>query len=78
MKKKVEYTKSVVVASLVVSIALVLFGIYLIVRGGDYIQGILMILLGLVTGSKEWINLFKKIWKLEAHLVLIKVVGKMM
>jgi len=60
MKKKVEYTKSVMVASLVVSIALVLFGIYLIVRDGDYIQGILMILLGLVTGSKEWINLFKK------------------
>tara|TARA_B100000003_G_scaffold187114_1_gene182533 strand:- start:242 stop:427 length:186 start_codon:yes stop_codon:yes gene_type:complete len=60
MKKKVEYTKSVVVASLVVSIALVLFGIYLIVRDGDYIQGILMMLLGLVTGSKEWINLFKK------------------
>ena len=63
MKKKVEYTKSVVVASLVVSIALVLFGIYLIVRDGDYIQGILMMLLGLVTGSKEWINLFKKKWK---------------
>ena len=60
MKKKVEYTKSVVVASLVVSIALALFGIYLIVRDGDYIQGILMMLLGLVTGSKEWINLFKK------------------
>ena len=60
MKKKVENTKSVMVASLVVSIALVLFGIYLIVRDGDYIQGILMILLGLVTGSKEWINLFKK------------------
>ena len=60
MKKKVEYTKSVMVASLVVSIALVLYGIYLIVRDGDYIQGILMILLGLVTGSKEWINLFKK------------------
>ena len=60
MKKKVEYTKSVVVASLVVSIAFVLFGIYLIVRDGDYIQGILMMLLGLVTGSKEWINLFKK------------------
>ena len=61
MKKKVEYTKSVVIASLlVISMALVLFGIYLIVRGGDYIQGILMILLGLVTGSKEWINLFKK------------------
>ena len=60
MKKKVEYTKSVVIASLVVSIALVLFGIYLIVRDGDYIQGILMMLLGLVTGSKEWINLFKK------------------
>ena len=60
MKKKVEYTKSVVIASLVVSMALVLFGIYLIVNGGDYIQGILMILLGLVTGSKEWINLFKK------------------
>lgn len=53
MKKKVEYTKSVVVASLVVSIALVLFGIYLIVRDGDYIQGILIMLLGLVTGSKE-------------------------
>ena len=60
MKKKVEYTKSVVIASLVVSMALVLFGIYLIVKCGDYIQGILMILLGLVTGSKEWINLFKK------------------
>jgi uncharacterized Tic20 family protein len=60
MKKKVEYTKSVVIASLVVSMALVLFGIYLIVKGGDYIKGILMILLGLVTGSKEWINLFKK------------------
>jgi hypothetical protein len=60
MKKKVEYTKSVVIASLVVSMALVLFGIYLILNGGDYIQGILMILLGLVTGSKEWINLFKK------------------
>lgn len=60
MKKKVEYTKSVVIASLVVSMALVLFGIYLIVRDGDFIQGILMILLGLVTGSKEWINLFKK------------------
>jgi hypothetical protein len=60
MKKKVEYTKSVVIASLVVSMALVLFAIYLIIKGGDNIQGILMILLGLVTGSKEWINLFKK------------------
>ena len=60
MKKKVEHTKSLVIASLVVSIALVLFGIYLITRSGDYIQGILMILLGILTGSKEWINLFKK------------------
>ena len=60
MKKKVEYTKSVVIASLVVSMALVLFGIYLIISGGNYIQAILMILLGVVTGSKEWINLFKR------------------
>lgn len=54
MKKKVEYTKSVVIASLVVSMALVLFGIYLIIRGGNYIQAILMISLGLLTGLKEW------------------------
>ena len=60
MKKKVEYTKSVVIVSLVVSMALVLFGIYLIISGENYIQAILMILLGVVTGSKEWINLFKK------------------
>ena len=60
MKKKVEYTKSVVIASLVVSMALFLFGIYLIIKGGDKIQAILMIFLGLVTGLKEWINLFKK------------------
>ena len=46
MKKKVEYTKSVVLASLVVSMALVLFGIYLIIKDGDIIQAILMILLG--------------------------------
>ena len=64
MKKKVEYTKSVVIASLVVSMALFLFGIYLIIKGGDNIQAILMIFLGLVTGLKEWINLFnKKKWK---------------
>ena len=60
MKKKVEYTKSVVIASLIVSMALFLFGIYLIIKGGDNIQAILMIFLGLVTGLKEWINLFKK------------------
>ena len=60
MKKKVEHTKSLVIASLVVSIALVLFGIYLITRSGDYIQGILMILLGILIGSKEWINQFNK------------------
>ena len=60
MKKKVEYTKSVVIASLVVSMALVLFGIYLIIKGGDYIQGILMIFLGAITGSKDWINIFRK------------------
>jgi hypothetical protein len=60
MKKKVAYTRTVVIASLVVSMALMLFGIYLILSGGNYIQAILMILLGVVTGSKEWINLFKK------------------
>ena len=60
MKKKVEYTKSVVLASLVVSMALVLFGIYLIIKDGGIIQAILMILLGLITGLKDWINLFKK------------------
>jgi hypothetical protein len=60
MKKKVEYTKSVFVASLVVSMALVLFGDYLIIKGGDTIQAILMIVLGLIIGLKDWINLFKK------------------
>jgi hypothetical protein len=60
MKKKVAYTRTVVIASLVVSMALVLYGIYLIISGGNYFQAILMILLGVVTGSKEWINLFKK------------------
>ena len=60
MKKKVEYTKSVFVASLVVSMALVLFGVYLIIKGGDTIQAILMIALGLIIGLKDWINLFKK------------------
>jgi hypothetical protein len=60
MKKKVEYTKSVFVASLVVSMALVLFGVYLIIKGGDTIQAILMIVLGLIIGLKDWINLFKK------------------
>ena len=60
MKKKVEYTKSVFVASLVVSMALVLFGVYLFIKGGDTIQAILMILLGLITGLKDWINVFKK------------------
>ena len=60
MKKKVAYTRTVLIASLFVSMALVLFGNYLIVRGGDYIQGTIMILLGLVTGSNECINLFKK------------------
>jgi len=60
MKKKVEYTKSVFVASLVVSMALVLFGVYLFIKGGDTIQAILMIALGLIIGLKDWINLFKK------------------
>ena len=64
MKKKVEYTKSVVLASLVVSMALVLLGVYLIIKDGDIVQAILMILLGLITGLKDWINLFKKKWKI--------------
>ena len=69
MKKKVEYTKSVVIASLVVSMALVLFGIYLIIKGGDNLQAILMIFLGLVTGLREWINLFrKKKWPIQKRL----------
>ena len=69
MKKKVEYTKSVVIALLVVSMALVLFGIYLIIKGGDNLQAILMIFLGLVTGLKEWINLFrKKKWPIQKRL----------
>ena len=55
-----EKVKSLLIASLVVSMALVLFGVYLIVKGGDNIQAILMILLGLVVGLQDWINLFKK------------------
>lgn len=55
-----EKVKSLLIASLVVSMALVLFGVYLIVKGGDNIQAILMILLGLIVGLQDWINLFKK------------------
>lgn len=55
-----EKVKSLLIASLVVSVALVLFGVYLIIKGGDNIQAILMILLGLIVGLQDWINLFKK------------------
>jgi len=55
-----EKVKSLLIASLVVSMALVLFGVYLIIKGGDNIQSILMILLGLIVGLQDWINLFKK------------------
>jgi hypothetical protein len=55
-----EKVKSLLIASLVVSMALVLFGVYLIIKGGDNIQAILMILLGLIVGLQDWINLFKK------------------
>ena len=55
-----EKVKSLLIASLVVSMALVLFGVYLIIKGGNNIQAILMILLGLIVGLQDWINLFKK------------------
>ena len=58
--RAMEKVKSLLIASLVVSMALVLFGVYLIIKGGDNIQAILMILLGLIVGLQDWINLFKK------------------
>ena len=60
MKNKLKYVKSLLIATLVVSMALVLFGVYLIIKGGDNIQAILMILMGLIVGLQDWINLFKK------------------
>ena len=59
MKKKVKYVKSLVIASLVVSLASVVFGIHKVVNG-EYLIGLAFLFGGITIGWNDWSNLFKK------------------
>ena len=59
MKKKVKYVKSLVIASLVVSLASVVFGIYKVING-EYLIGIAFLFGGITIGWSDWSNLFKR------------------
>ena len=59
MKKKVEYTKSLVVVSLVVSLCAVGWGIYELTNN-ELLIGLGFVFGGVAIGWNDWINLFKK------------------
>jgi len=59
MKKKVKYVKSLVIASLVVSLASVVFGIYKVING-EYLIGLAFLFGGITIGWSDWSNLFKR------------------
>ena len=59
MKKKVKYVKSLVIASLVVSLASVVFGIHKVVNG-EYLIGLAFLFGGITIGWNDWSNLYKK------------------
>tara|TARA_Y100000741_G_scaffold364649_1_gene356393 strand:+ start:1418 stop:1606 length:189 start_codon:yes stop_codon:yes gene_type:complete len=59
MKKKVKYVKSLVIASLVVSLASVVFGIHKVVNG-EYLIGLAFLFGGITIGWNDWSNLFKR------------------
>tara|TARA_B100000965_G_scaffold371908_1_gene361217 strand:+ start:828 stop:1016 length:189 start_codon:yes stop_codon:yes gene_type:complete len=59
MKKKVKYVKSLVIASLVVSLASVVFGIYKVING-EYLIGLAFLFGGITIGWNDWSNLFKR------------------
>ena len=57
--KKVKYAKSLVIASLVVSLACVVFGIYKLINV-EYLVGLGFLFGGITIGWNDWSNLFKK------------------
>ena len=59
MKKKVEYTKSLVVASLVVSLCAVGWGIYEL-NNNELLIGLGFVFGGVAIGWNDWSNLFEK------------------
>ena len=59
MKKKVKYTKSLVFASLVVSLCAVGRGIYELTNN-ELLIGLGFIFGGVAIGWNDWSNLFKK------------------
>ena len=47
-------------ANIILSLALFVFGLYIVLFEGDYPQGLPMMGLGLIIGINDWIKLFKK------------------
>ena len=47
-------------ASIIVSLALFVFGLYIVVFDSSYLQGLLMMGLGFSIGINDWIKLLKK------------------
>ena len=59
MKKKVEYAKSLVVASLVVSLSATVWGIYELTNN-EILIGLGFIVGGVAMGWNDWSKLFEK------------------
>jgi len=59
MKNKIKYAKSLVIASLVVSLGALGWGIYELTNN-EYLIGLGFIFAGIAMSWNDWINLFKK------------------
>ena len=59
MKKKVEYVKSLVIASLVVSLCATGWGVYELTNN-EFLIGLGFIIGGVAMGWNDWSNLIKK------------------
>ena len=57
--KKIESVKWLSRIAIILSILLLIFGIYLIIKSADIFQGIVFIFLAFTIGIDHWIKLFK-------------------
>jgi glycopeptide antibiotics resistance protein len=63
--KKIIYVKVLFIASLILSIVSLLFGVYIFICGSDNIAAIFLTIFGIGIGYKEWTMLFKKTFRIS-------------
>ena len=53
-------TKSLFIATLIISVSFLFLGLYTIIIDSEYLMGFIYISLGFTLGIKDWITFFKR------------------